>query len=874
MFLLGRGLLGPAPLLRFGARYKKKRSAYAVASPNQNAKGKSGKAVIQRDAQGRPIIKQREKSLGTFKPLGAGGLTHVLFENEGPGRVELDVPPMRPRMLAPGVPTRFHDTDPTSPMRVYGVPKHMLLEFRMLGTPCSITTSTTLSLIRALEESKDAPSRLVLNGRPGVGKSFLLLQAAQYASASREWIRTLRSPMADRTFAAGTPLTALIEFGLGGASDASSAGTAPSVDALLRAPFVLDAVMAELGAQEEFPVLIVIDDFQALCGRSLYKDPRFKTIRPHHLSMPRLLLEYAGGRKKLARGLVLTALTRTDPQFPVPPQLADALRLGNEFTKSPRSVGYRRSTQLAAYLEGEVEEPTDPFAYLDSNEPELSDEDSSAALSSSALPDSEELSDAEESYDSDANAELASALQRNADADADTGEPRWMGWTAYDPPTYEDSEEWRTMVMPREENEWDGEAHELGALAEAQEDAELAEDEDGADLDGNVDSVAGQEDGKKKKKKKGVEQEDEAEPPKTRKVRALRAIRVPDALSVREAAGLFEVWLDAGVLRTGGQRRRTRRAELDAREEYRAVKAAVDADPETAYDAELADAVESDSQGLDASSSAPPPSTPAQRQPTTRPASFSSVASRTFAKPAPSAAKAAAEAAKSEDDEKKIAQLRAELEGGAFDVVRALEQDAEGRQWALKRAAEDAQVESLDAEVRVLPPRAPHDSNYPGDEGLEEVEGTPVRAEEASAEEDLVRAAEALGESADADAAAQETYTPLELGPDPQIAHILSEGVRDAFADPDSVGDLLRTNTADVDEVLYGNENDEDLSDEEDVGEEDEFGSGNGVKAEKEAREVEEETGADELFLSKYQESSGNARTFVKGLVGTLQTSG
>lgn len=160
-------------------------------------------------------------------------------------------------------------------------------------------------------------------------------------------------PDGGRTFHAGTPLTTLIDAGLTAAE--TSAGAAPSVDALLRAPFVLDAVLSELGAQEDFPVLIAIDDFQALCGRSLYRDPRFKAIRPHHLSMPRLLLEYAGGMRKLARGLVLTSLTRSDTQFPVPPQLSDALRLSDEFSPSPRSVGYRRSAQLAAYLEGEVE---------------------------------------------------------------------------------------------------------------------------------------------------------------------------------------------------------------------------------------------------------------------------------------------------------------------------------------------------------------------------------------------------------------------------------------------------------------------------------------------------------------------------------------
>ncbi|KAJ7248900.1 mitochondrial ribosomal death-associated protein 3-domain-containing protein [Mycena haematopus] len=887
---------------------------------------------------GRPIVKQREKSLGTFKPLGAGSLTHPLFENESPGRMELAVPPMRPRMLAPGVAMRFHDMDPTSPIRVYGVPKHMLLEFRLLGIPCSITTSTTLSLIRALEESKNVPARLVLNGRPGVGKSFSLLQAAQYAAATREWIvlyiprarhlvdastsyqyslatRTYVQPRAayqtlsrlaranshllsqlstqnavvlpdgGRTFPEGTPLTALIDAGLGAATDTAT-GTAPSVEALLRAPFVLDAVLSELGEQEHFPVLIAIDDFQALCGRSLYRDPRFKSIRPHHLSMPRLLLEYAGGRKMLARGLVLTALTRSDPQFPVPPQLSDALGLGNEFSPSPRSVRYRRSEQLAAYLEGEVEEFTDPFAYLDS---EFADADPDSELADSELVDSE-LADSELASSSladthsevsgaelsDSDGELSqSAFDSDADSDAETEDSSWTGWTAYDLPTYEDSvsptavnpfpvpkptEEWKTMVLPRDEDSA-GDAAELGGLYDTQGDDA---GEEAAGVDGGKDGVVvgqagveGQGGRTKKKKKKSADRENIDVQPKTRVVRALRAIRVPDALSVREAAGLFEVWLDAGVLRTGGERRANRREEIEFLAGYRAVKAEVAADPENAYDDELVDAVDSN----EASSLPPPPPTPPQPQPT----SFSKVAAKTFAKGAAAPVEAAPL-----DEGKQIAVLRGELASGDFDVNRALDQEMEFRAWALDRATEDARVVSLDqgADWDTI---AAEDEGYEGEEVLEEEVG--MSATEASAEDDLVRAAEALaggGDSADVDLVHPEetqTYTPLELGDDPEIAGLVSEGVRHALENPEAVGDLLRTNVADVDQI---EEDDEDDSEDED---EDESDSNEDSDSEEEEG-VETESGADELFLSKYQESSGNARTFVKGLLGTLQTSG
>jgi small subunit ribosomal protein S29 len=42
---------------------------------------------------------------------------------------------------------------------------------------------------------------------------------------------------------------------------------------------------------------MAIDDFQALYCESTYRDPLFSRIKPWHLSMPRILLEYASGKK-------------------------------------------------------------------------------------------------------------------------------------------------------------------------------------------------------------------------------------------------------------------------------------------------------------------------------------------------------------------------------------------------------------------------------------------------------------------------------------------------------------------------------------------------------------------------------------------------
>ncbi|KAJ7083705.1 mitochondrial ribosomal death-associated protein 3-domain-containing protein [Mycena belliarum] len=339
MFLLGRGGRVDA-LVRLGARFKSK------SGPKMKPKDRTVvKQDVPRDAMGRPIRAPREKSLG----------------------------------------------DATSPLRVFGLPKHMLLEFRILGMPCSVTTSATLSIIRALEESKSKSARLVLNGRPGCGKSFLLLQAAEYAAASGEWIvlyipRTRRfvdgsSPyqysLATQTYLQpraasetldrlGTANQHLLEvmytsrnFELDGTTYPEGTPLIDIINALkekeeeIHAVAALEHILRELGEQTLFPVLIAIDDFQTLAGPTLYRDPRFRMIRPHHLSMPRLLLEFASGRKQLSRGMVLGALSRSDTQFPISAQLADALRLPADFAPTPRSVRWRRSAQLAMYLEAE-----------------------------------------------------------------------------------------------------------------------------------------------------------------------------------------------------------------------------------------------------------------------------------------------------------------------------------------------------------------------------------------------------------------------------------------------------------------------------------------------------------------------------------------
>ena len=83
------------------------------------------------------------------------------------------------------------------------------------------------------------------------------------------------------------------------------------------APAVFDAVLHEVSKQTKYvawsndrrgpdlfcrhPVLLAVDDFQALYCNTTYRDAQFHGIKPYHLSLPRVLLEYASGMRHFVR---------------------------------------------------------------------------------------------------------------------------------------------------------------------------------------------------------------------------------------------------------------------------------------------------------------------------------------------------------------------------------------------------------------------------------------------------------------------------------------------------------------------------------------------------------------------------------------------
>jgi len=115
------------------------------------------------------------------------------------------------------------------------------------------------------------------------------------------------------------------------------------------APLILSILLEHLEKQTEFPVLLAVDDFQALYNQSAYRDPLYHLVQSYHLSMPRAILEYASGLKSFARGAVVGALSTTNSSYPVPIELKDALGQASEQSSN---VWAKRNPDLVTYASG------------------------------------------------------------------------------------------------------------------------------------------------------------------------------------------------------------------------------------------------------------------------------------------------------------------------------------------------------------------------------------------------------------------------------------------------------------------------------------------------------------------------------------------
>ncbi|EMD39027.1 hypothetical protein CERSUDRAFT_104297 [Gelatoporia subvermispora B] len=329
---------------------------------------------------------RKDKKLGSFMPLSRDRLTDPVFEKDSLS--ELELAPFRPRQLtqeAVGQALQFTLAD-NEVIKAYGVPKNLLVEFRILSNPCTVVRSETVKLVDELDAAQSGPSsasRVVLTGPSGCGKSTLLLQAVEYA-VRRDWIvlyisraiplvtsstpfsydprtRTYEQPdvsyeilrrfqsvnaqhlnipvqtdypFETRTVRKGDTISQLAKAGV----------EDPSIAAA-----VLLAVMEELTKQTAFPVLLAVDDIQAMFRASLYRDPQMRAVMPYHLSLPRKILEFAGGKRSFPMGAFYGAASTSHTYFKMPLELSEALSTPFEGPSGPYE---KRHPEFIEYAKG------------------------------------------------------------------------------------------------------------------------------------------------------------------------------------------------------------------------------------------------------------------------------------------------------------------------------------------------------------------------------------------------------------------------------------------------------------------------------------------------------------------------------------------
>ncbi|KAF8961983.1 mitochondrial ribosomal death-associated protein 3-domain-containing protein [Flammula alnicola] len=310
--------------------------------------------LLKRKADQEKKSKNRKK-LPMFKSLPPAQLDHPLFK----AKAAFEVQPFQPKTIQDpttiGQPFVINPPE-NDPMRIFGLPRKLWLEFKLLSKPYTVVRQVTKDALDLLAIAKNQPSsetRVVFTGRPGCGKSFLLLQAVENC-VQQNWvvlyfprgIDLINSTTTIPTTSARRPTSSPVN------KKAFKKITLP-VDLVLekQAPVYLEAVMKALEAQKDYPVLLAVDEFQTLYGKTEYRDPHFVPIHSYHLSLPRMIMEYASGKRSFQKGAILGSISASRTTHPLPLELRDALALNSPDLR-PVSPYEKRNKTMLEYAEG------------------------------------------------------------------------------------------------------------------------------------------------------------------------------------------------------------------------------------------------------------------------------------------------------------------------------------------------------------------------------------------------------------------------------------------------------------------------------------------------------------------------------------------
>ncbi|KAJ3905135.1 mitochondrial ribosomal death-associated protein 3-domain-containing protein [Lentinula edodes] len=299
----------------------------------------------------------RKNRIGAFRSMTPSSLTVPVLQ-PNPNSSLSSVPTFKPELMTENIIGQY-----------FGTPKNISLEVRGFFLAFNLLLCSVIRNITVFT-AEDHKTRYVLTGPSGCGKSFLLLQFVQYCLA-KGWIviyiprakatvnsttthmydlRTetyLQPNYAEQTLRrielnSANSETLTLQEGLNYDRRSFSSGTtlaqlasAGSKDAVISS-VVLETLLNELSRQSKIPVLLAIDDFQAIYNqKTAYRDPHFSAIRPYHFAILHFILEFASGKWSFPKGAVLGPLTAMDPAFPATNEPMDELGLPGLHPRSP-----------------------------------------------------------------------------------------------------------------------------------------------------------------------------------------------------------------------------------------------------------------------------------------------------------------------------------------------------------------------------------------------------------------------------------------------------------------------------------------------------------------------------------------------------------
>ncbi|GBB83598.1 hypothetical protein RclHR1_01030013 [Rhizophagus clarus] len=235
---------------------------------------------------------------------------------------------------------------------VFKIPMSLSKEFELFHNSSLVVRQSSVELIKLLEDASKLPStknRLILSGPLGIGKSALLVQAVNYAMC-KPWI-VIYIPDAIQYVNSTSPYMKVESTGefiqptltmsllqqiklvnerylknINLRRDhqihrhvIKDKNTSQLLDIGINDPYsaqeVFEIFLEEIGNNQEYPVLLAVDEVNAFYTDSEYRDVDDTLLESNRLSLPRAILEYFSGKKDFTNGAVIGALSQTFKPF-------------------------------------------------------------------------------------------------------------------------------------------------------------------------------------------------------------------------------------------------------------------------------------------------------------------------------------------------------------------------------------------------------------------------------------------------------------------------------------------------------------------------------------------------------------------------------